>query len=166
MRQDMSIKECIDNILSDLQSVVEEKPYIAFYTLFVLVEFLGKCLNDLEWEDKNHSSSDFFQAIYTYPSLKDYKILEKGNYNDLFYVRCSLAHRMLADTEFRLDKDKNDLNQKIIGCKDFYADIQQAWKDAKEGNVNVKKNLDEIKMTTIDSLSGSTMTNKTIAKES
>lgn len=157
-QQDFTTKDYISRIISDLEIVVEKNPYLAFSALFVLIELLGKCLNSRGWND-GQSNQEFFDAIQSYPSLQKYQIYNSkkhANYNDLYIIRCGFAHRLLLDAGFVLDGDKNDLSKNIIGCKELYSDIKQAWNEILTGSIESKKNLDKVLISTLGSLTGNT----------
>ncbi len=159
-QQDFDVKDSISGIISDLNSVVKQHPYVAFSVLFLLIEFLGKCLNSKDW-DKGKSSKEFYDAIQKYNNLQKYKTFNstpQKNYNDLYKIRCAFAHRLLIDAGFMLDKGCNDFSRNIIGCKDLYDDIQLAWQDVLQGNIVVKKNLNIKKMSINGTLSGNPTT--------
>lgn len=140
----MTVKEFINKyFIEEVGSFVDEHPFVSFALMAIGVEFLGKCLNTNDWDDKNEKSGKTFDsAIQQFDSLKKYSAIP-----DLYHsLHCGLAHRLMVKGHVILSPDHNNIigPDFIIGCKEFYDDFKQACQDAVDNkNGIIKKNLNE-----------------------
>lgn len=155
----MTVKDFINKyFIEEIGSLVEERPFVSFVLMAIGIEFLGKCLNANDWDDKNEKSGKTFDdAIQHFDSLMKYQVIP-----DLYHsLRCGLAHRLMVKGQIILSPNKNDLIGPTftIGCKDFYSDFRQACIDTiNNKNGMIKKNLCEEYDIEIDGITGSTQT--------
>ncbi len=151
----MTAREHFTEILNGMENIVNNHPYHGFALLAIFVEVLGKCLSGNDWQHRNHSKTDFNKALTDYSSLQKYKVIP-----DLYHIlRCGIAHALLVKPGVILVPDKNDLPNNIIGCRDFYNDICQAWEDLKSNKLTALKDLDKEVMQVQDDVTGSTINN-------
>lgn len=175
-------EEFIDQyIIRDISDIVESHPYHAFFLMSTAIEVLGKCLNANPWQTIGESEIDFCNAINQFESLKDYRSFNRdkkdkngktitdknGNavqLNDLFsLLRCGLLHAALPKDGISLTNQNEDLSNRIIGCKEMYQRICNAWKEAKSNPMLIKKNLSAPDIFHVNgSISGTTSTMKTV----
>lgn len=149
----MTAKEHFTEILNGMDDIVNNHPYHAFTLLSIMIEVLGKCLSPGDWQQGGNSKEDFNKALKEYPSLRKYQ-----NVSDLYSdLRCGMAHALLLKSGVVLVPDENDLFNCIIGCKDLYLDICQAWEDLKSGQVTSQKDLDADVMPVNGEASGTTI---------
>ena len=176
-------KEFIERyIIRDISDIVESRPYHAFFLLSTAIEVLGKCLNPDSWQTSGKSEEDFSNAINQFESLKDYRcfncyktdkngnqVINKGRpvlTNELFsLLRCGLLHAALPKNGIFLTDQNEDLSRKLIGCREMYQRICNAWNEAKNNPSLIKKNLLEPDVFHVNgSISGTTSTNKTVVQ--
>lgn len=150
----MTAKQHFSTVLNDMEGIVFQHPYHAFVLLAIMIEVLGKCLSSALWQQKGQSHKDFNRAINKYASLKKYDTVPNMYYS----LRCGLAHVLLIKNGIILAPERNDLSQNIIGCKDLYRDLCQAWNDIITGVIKTAKNLDEEILPIHDGVSGTTKT--------
>lgn len=153
----MIVKDFINKyFIEEIGSLVEERPFVSFVLMAIGIEFLGKCLNTNDWDEKKEISGDTFDnAIKSFDSLKKYQAIP-----DLYHsLRCGLAHRLMVKGHIILSPDQNNLTDPnyTIGCKEFYEDFKQACLDAIDDKSGViKKNLNEEYDVEVGELTGST----------
>lgn len=156
----MNIENLIEMIISEAERLQrEDKPYIAFILLTLVIEIFGKCLDQVNnWNEAGHSQKQFCNAIDNLQSLQAYKKFDNKNNNDLYRViRCGLHHSGFpTNTTVRLSSQHSDLNNNIIGCADFCDDVKNAFTELKQ--INNQKLSDSI-MTIDDNthVTGATM---------
>lgn len=143
--------------IEEIGSLVEKRPFVSFVLMAIGIEFLGKCLNTNDWDDKSERSGKTFDyAIQLFDSLKKYQAIP-----DLYHnLRCGLAHRLMVKGNIILTPDQNNLTGPdfTIGCKEFYDDFKQACLDAIDNkNGMIKKNLNEEYDIEKDGYTGSTL---------
>lgn len=134
---DLSPEQFVQQTLIDqIGDLVEEKPYIAFATMAIGIEFLGKSIDDSskDWEEYKHNGYYFKKAIDDIPILNnEYKNIKDLLYNDL---RNGFAHlfvpkpSIILSGERELDADHGkEINGKTyLYCKKFYEHFKQACK--------------------------------------
>lgn len=134
----------IQDVLDEMQLIVEERPYHAFALLAILIEVLGKCLTNEDWQE-GASKTTFNMALTEYDSLKKYSKVD-NLYN---LLRCGMNHAFLPKEGIQLDAGDNDFTNNKIGCKELYHDIIVAWNSIIEGETKIQKDLSAI-VTNID----------------
>ena len=152
MEQNLSAQDFINKfIIKDIKPIVNKRPYLAFILLSASIEFLGKCLNKAnDWQQPGNSEYDFCHAIQTFASFKKYKnafgkSTKVKNHNDVCQnslykeLRCAMVHAMQPSSKIRLTKDRNDLANHIIGCKELFEDVVAACKEIK--SMTISKNV-------------------------
>lgn len=158
----MTVKDFINKyFIEEIGSLVEERPFVSFVLMSIGIEFLGKCLNTNDWDDKNERSGKTFDnALQQFDSLKKYQAIP-----DLYHnLRCGLAHRLMVKGHVILTPDQNNLTgpDYTIGCKEFYNDFKQACLDAiANKNGLIKKNHNEVYNFEASGMTGSTQVAKT-----
>ena len=159
----MTVKDFINKyFIEEIGSLVEERPFVSFVLMAIGIEFLGKCLNTNDWDDKKEMSGKTFDhAIQQFDSLKKYQAIP-----DLYHsLRCGLAHRLMVKGQIILSTEQNNFSgpDYTIGCKEFYNDFRQACMDAIENkNGMVRKNLDKEYNIEVGGMTGSTQVAKMI----
>lgn len=134
----------IQEVLDGMQLIVEQRPYHAFALLAILIEVLGKCLTDEDWQE-GYSRSTFNNALTEFPSLQKY-----SKVNNLYnLLRCGMNHAFLPKEGIQLDAGYNDFTNNKIGCKELYHDIIVAWDSIITGTKKIDKDLSAI-VTNID----------------
>ena len=158
MIREKTAKEHIQDYIDNMECIVKCKPYYAFALLAIVIEVLGKCMNEnADWQQSGSSESDFNKAL-DLESLKKYKNIENIENNTLYKtLRCGLLHASLPKNGILLAPNKNNLKKKTIGCVSLYNDIKKAWRDIESEKVSVSKNLDSNVLHVEDELSGNTM---------
>lgn len=149
----MTAREHFTEILNGMEDIVNNHPYHAFVLNAIFIEVLGKCLSSKDWQQGGDSTTDFTNALKEYPSLQKYQSVS----DSYSILRCGMAHALLLKPGVVLVPDENDLFNGIIGCKDLYQDICQAWEDLKSGQVTSQKDLDADVMPVTGEASGTTI---------
>ncbi len=155
----MTVKDFINKyFIEEIGSLVEERSFVSFVLMAIGIEFLGKCLNTNDWDDKSEKSGKTFDAAkIQFDSLVKYQAIP-----DLYHsLRCGLAHRLMVKGHIILSPDQNNLTgpDYTIGCKEFYNDFKQACQDAIDNkNGMIKKNLNEEYDIEFGGMTGSTIT--------
>lgn len=151
----LTLKETIDGVINDLDCIVEHYPYIAFLPLSALVELFGNIISDEDCLLRYKGRQCFNKALAECDDLKKYSKI-----TDLYGgLRCSIVHRFQSDV--KLGPDKNNLDENVIGCKDFYIDIKSAWEKIKQAKVNI---LSTTHLNVQGCISGGTISNITKAE--
>ena len=156
----MNVNEYIEHFLiKEIGELVGSYPFQAFTLMAIGIEFLGKCLDESKWDNRNKSSNDFKTAIEKLDSLVKYK-----NIDNLYdKLRCGLAHLGIPKIGIALSSDKNylDANPIILGCKDFYDDFKLACVEIiNDSKSQVKKKMDEDYVSISESVTSSTVSNQ------
>ena len=151
MKKDISLQNFINQfIIDDIKPIVENHAYLAFVLLSAAIEFLGKCLSNADdWQTLGESEYDFCNAIQTCPSLNKYKVkfgestTVKGHnnvYKNKLYkeLRCAMVHALQPNSDIVLGRERNDLENNIIGCRELYEDVVKACEHIK--SMNISKN--------------------------
>lgn len=161
----MTLKELGDNIiLNDLNLIVSSNPYLAFFIMAGTLEFIARCKCQLEdFQDGSHTKGRFVEAINNIDALAAYRVLnfkDNDKDNNLLYnsIRCGLLHAGIPDKGIILSAEKNDLEKKVVGCKDLYEDIKKAWAEIKNDPKIDSYISTNIKLSTDGVLSGDTET--------
>jgi hypothetical protein len=133
----MTTKEFIEvTFINQVGQLVETIPYIAFMTMGIGIEFLGKCLNAGDFNEEGVSRKRFEEAINQIPAFSKYRFLVgKQSPFDLYScLRCGLAHAAAPKFPITLSS-KNEMpnlemhdNGKRVNlrCEDFYIDFKNA----------------------------------------
>ena len=141
-----NVQQHIQSVIDNMDIIVRERPYHAFPLLAIIIELLGKCLNEnQDWQHFEHGGGDFKKALEC-DSLKKYINLDFSLYDVL---RCGMAHAFMPKERIKLTPDNNDLANNIIGCKELYEDIITAWNSIVNGTIKPAKDLSVI-ITNID----------------
>lgn len=157
---DKSMQNHLQSVIDELQDIVENHPFHAFALLAIVVELLGKCLNNnLDWQHYEPKGKDFNTALNTYKGLNKYATLQVSLYNTL---RCGMVHAFLPKEGIQLVPDRNDLSNNTIGCRELYEDIIAAFNEVKNGNISPAKDMSKSVLQVNGSLSGATMDNKIV----
>lgn len=135
----MMPKEFIQIVLiKEVGEIHEKYPYIAFATMAIGIEFLGKCLNT--YEDWNHfgrgiPKADFELAINNLNSFDKYRpLLTSHNFWDS--LRNGFSHSFVPKGTLTLSSKGEDPHMKIVSptqinlrCEDFYTDFKGACEE-------------------------------------
>lgn len=162
--KDVTVKDFIEKYLIDeIGAIKDEHPYLAFLSMAVGIEFLGKCCNHFtDWNKGGQSRNDFNGGMRI-PSLNDTKYAGMDLYSEL---RCGLAHSLLTKGDLCLTNQAS-VNG-AIGCDEFYQDFVAACREVLDGKVQMPvKKLTDVFFTVTDdgqgnSITGVTSTNKTV----
>lgn len=142
----IKVKDFIEKyLIGHIGEIKDKYPYEAFLLISCGIEFLGKCLNNRNWQDTGQSKADFENAVENIPSLKRYTSVKKDLYKSL---RCGLCHAFQPKKGFlisnsqseQLDKNKGGI---VINIKKFYDAFEKACYDLLEARVTAGKNLDD-----------------------
>ena len=122
-------------LIKEVGEIHEKYPYIAFATMAIGIEFLGKCLNT--HDDWNHFArgvpkADFELAIKSLNSFDKYRtLLTTHDFWDS--LRNGFSHSFVPKGTLTLSSKDEDPHMKIISptqinlrCEDFYADFKGA----------------------------------------
>lgn len=146
MKENINLHGFIDKfIVNGIKPIVDEQPYLAFILLSSTIEFLGKCLSKTtDWQKSGESERDFSNAIRTFASLKKYHKAydsHNGEQRSRLYteLRCAMVHALQPRPGIILGKDRNDLANKTIGCRELFEDVVAACEEVK--TMNVDKNI-------------------------
>ena len=155
----MSMQQHIQSLIDDMEDIVNNHPYHAFALLAIVIEVLGKCFNKSDdWYERGNSGNDFCSAINLLYGLEKYrKYSEDKEYNRLYDVlRNGMLHTFLPKESITLSPNESDLSNNIIGCKELYQDIKNAWKEINEGSIHISKDLSKPVINITDENSGLT----------
>lgn len=134
----MMPKEFIQKVLIDEIGEIHEKyPYIAFASMTIGIEFLGKCLNEHDnWNYYNFGQPrlDFENSIKAFESFKNYVPLLvshnlwdslRNGFSHSFVPKDTISLSRKADGEYSHLHNIND--HKInLRCEEFYIDFKNA----------------------------------------
>ena len=135
---EITVQQHYQGILDEMQDIVERHPYHAFALLSILIEVIGKSINnDDDWQHFEPKGKDFNAALTSCLALQKYQNI-KGLYGIL---RCGMNHAFLPKEGIKLAPDNNDLVNNIIGCKELYDDIKDAWDSIITGGTKSSKDL-------------------------
>ncbi len=136
----MSLLEFGDNLFcDDLRNIVHNHPYLSFVLLSATLEYIGKCLSsDKDIFKQGQSEKNCYNAINSILALSKYKKFNRCKANgkkntNLLYteLRCGMVHSLVPKTGVILSDNKNELEKNVVGCKDLYEDLCNAWKEIK-----------------------------------
>lgn len=130
----LNVKNFIQSVLIDeIESMLDEHPYISFIVMGIGIEFLGKCIDRqlTDWNTPGRSKRDFKNAIKTIHSLQKYT--QSLTTYDLYgSFRCGLAHTISPKFKITLSS-KNELAHMVehngslnLKVEDFYKDFKEA----------------------------------------
>lgn len=133
----MTVKEFIEvTFLNQLGRLVNEYPYISFMVMGMGIEFLGKCINDGEFDEGGVSRRRFEEAVNNISAFEKYRhLVGKGTSFDLYdSFRCGLTHFASPKHPITLSSKSEMANLELhddgkrvnIKCEDFYADFCKA----------------------------------------
>ena len=137
MAQTMSTAQFIEVLfIKQIGEIVPTHHYLAFISMGVGIEFLGKCLNSEDFNEERVSRKRFEEAINQLQSFTAYRFLTgKDNKFDLYScLRCGLAHAGAPKYPITLSS-KNETpnltehdngNRMNLRCEDFYSDFVNA----------------------------------------
>ena len=133
-----NVQQHYQGVIDDMQDIVEQHPYHAFALLSICIEVIGKSINnDKDWQHFEPKGKDFNEALNLCPTLQKYQ-----NVKDLYSIlRCGMNHAFLPKEGIKLAPDNNDLANNIIGCKELYDDIKDAWNGIITGAIKYSKDL-------------------------
>ena len=132
----LNTKDFIKQVLiSEIDLLKNNHPYLAFMIIANGIEFLGKCLDSKlkDWNKSGRSRDDFELAIEEIPSLKKYMFLiGKGNKFDLYgALRCGLTHSIAPKFPITLSS-KLEMKNLVehqgrinLRVEDFYDDFRE-----------------------------------------
>jgi hypothetical protein len=133
----ISPKQFIKTVLiSEIGEIHLNHPYISFATMAIGIEFLGKCLNNLEdWNAPGRSKVDFELAVNSLEALTPYRpYLTSHNLWDS--LRNGFLHSFVPKNTITLSsKDEADHFQQIsptiinLKCENFYEDFKNACQE-------------------------------------
>src|SRR5579872_5113347 len=137
---EMTTKQFIETtFIHQVGELVQTMPYIAFMTMGIGIEFMGKCLNAGNWHEEGVSRKRFEEAINNLASFSNYRhLIGKQSQFDLYgSLRCGLAHAAAPKFPLTLSSKKemanltvHSNNQRVnLRCEDFYADFKAAWEE-------------------------------------
>ena len=158
----MNVREYIEQFLiKEIGELVENHPFQAFTLMATGIEFLGKCLNENEWDTPSQGSSDFNSAIEKLDHLVKYKEI-KNLYDKL---RCGLAHLCVPKAGIELCPNHNELKTYpiILGCRDFYEDFKEACNEIiNDPKQQVKKKMDEDFVKVVENSTSTTISSSSL----
>lgn len=128
----MNLKELGDDFFCpETEKIVKTKPYWSFVLMAAMFEFMGKCLVKDAHKSPTQNSRDYFKkSLADIPSLNKYQVLNSNN--DLYHnFRCGMLHSLQPDGSLKLTNKKNDLSHNIVGAKELYGDLKNAWEEIK-----------------------------------
>lgn len=124
----------IKNVLVDEIGEIHQKhPYIAFVTMAIGIEFLGKCLNTHDdWNQSGQSKADFELAINSLHSFDKYRPLLvshklwdslRNGFTHAFVPKGTITLSSGTEAPHSIDAINPIVNLK---CEDFYGDFRDA----------------------------------------
>ena len=148
----MTTKQYIEvTFIIQVGEIVPTHPYIAFMTMGIGIEFLGKCMNGGNFNEEGVSRKRFEEAITHIPAFTKYRaLIGKGSAFDLYScLRCGLAHAAAPKYPITLSSKGEMPNLEIhdngkrinLRCEDFYVDFKNACEDAFKMNAPVATKL-------------------------
>lgn len=135
----MSLKEVGDSFFNEhVEKFIIEQPFLSFVILSSMIEFMGKCYKcRKDFHESGHSKEDYYDAINNLQFLQKYIVFNYGDTKDKCnhmykWLRCGMLHAFLPKEGIKLASGNNDLNNKIVGAKELYTDIKNAWDEIKK----------------------------------
>lgn len=133
---EMTTRQFIEVVLvQQIGDLVQNVPYIAFMTMGIGIEFLGKCIHGGDWHQERVSRVRFEQAINQLNAFSKYRhLVDKGQFDLYGSLRCGLAHAAVPKYPITLSS-KNEMpnlevhtnGQRVnLRCEDFYDDFRSA----------------------------------------
>ena len=133
-------KEFIENVLiTEIEDIHVNHPYISFATMAIGIEFLGKCLNDQDdWNAQGRSRTDFELAINSLSSLAPYRpYLASHNLWDS--LRNGFLHSFVPKNTITLSSREQANHFQVITattvnlrCENFFQDFKNACREVIE----------------------------------
>ena len=126
----MTAKDFLEKqIIPDIQSLVREKPYVAFALISIGIEFLGKGLQvNKSWDDDSTKASYSFNLAIKKLFSTEYQRYSKDN--KLYHsFRCGFAHNLLQKPDIALHSTgDNYIKDGIIhlSCEKVFEDFNSA----------------------------------------
>lgn len=136
----VNVRELGDSLFSnELKELVNNQPYMAFVNLSAILEFIARCKYDKLFDEKSGEIGDWcYNAINQIKALEKYKELnypngERKEVNHLYKsIRCGMLHDLLPKKGIKLNDDANDLDNMVVGAKELYHDLNEAWDEIKK----------------------------------
>jgi hypothetical protein len=133
----MTTKQFIEvTFITQVGEIVPTHPYIAFMTMGIGIEFLGKCMNIEDFNEERVSRQRFEEALNHIPAFSKYlPLIGKGSAFDLYStLRCGLAHAgapkfpiTLSSKDEMANLEYHDNGKRVnLRCEDFYTDFRTA----------------------------------------
>ena len=140
IKKKVNIRKLGDSLFStELEELVNNQPYMAFVNLSAILEFIARCKYYKLFDEVSGKIGDMcYDAINNIKALEKYKELnypngEKKEANHLYKsIRCGMLHSLLPKKEIKLNDDNNDLNNMVVGAKELYHDLKEAWEEVKK----------------------------------
>jgi len=108
--------------------------YLGFQLISTAIEFLGACLDQYDWGEKNMSEKRFKLAVKELFDKKYYKYNNGGKFDLYSNLRCSLVHSSRPGNNIGLSEYKNNAvhlsnnGQLVLVFEDFLKDFKSACK--------------------------------------
>ena len=131
----------------NVEKLVKKTPFFAFPLLAAFIEFLGRTLDDHDWncQYRKEELKPFDNAINTFQPFKQYHEYEnfrKSLKDSLKFslrdtLRNGMVHSFHPKSDLKL-ADKDDLNNNTIGSIDLFLAIKKTVKEIQNGIYNDK----------------------------
>lgn len=137
----INLKQLGDSFFNiDFERFIDSQPYMSFVVMAGIIEFMGKCIQKRsDFHKSGHSEKDFSSVFEIVTSLNKYQKLNKNDKaksskdKDCNYlykaVRCGMVHAFIPKENIYLSDKDNDLSNSIVGAKELYSDLKNAWKE-------------------------------------
>ncbi len=143
MMETINVKELGDSFFNkDFENFIDKQPYMAFVVLSALLEFIGKVYCHITLNQNTNISGDIcYRAINNILSINKYMVFNdkketkdgKKDINTLFtWLRCGMLHSLIPDGTLVLTDKENSLEKKVVGSKELYQDLKNAWEEIKK----------------------------------
>jgi hypothetical protein len=87
---------------------VPTHPYLGFQLISTAIEFLGACLDQYEWGERNMSEKRFKLAVKELFDKKYHQYNNGGKFDLYSNLRCSLVHSSRPGNNIGLSEHKNN----------------------------------------------------------
>jgi hypothetical protein len=170
----MTVQETINSVIQgEVKELIKYQgaPFIKFQLIVTSIEFLGACLDQHDFETKDHSEQRFNAAISKLFPKKYHKYAKSNSSINLYRdLRCGMIHKLrplgtaigLASKQNSPCKHLEIKNETLIlVLEDFYEDLYAACESLKKKNLSKKlptKKMEGKYLSIHNNITGSTVT--------
>ena len=126
--KEVPIKDFIRKNLYPAIEILKDNghPYFAFELIAAGIEFLGACMDDKDFHQRNLGRKRFESAIKKLSSLRKYDFPNNKLYDNL---RCGMCHILLQTTTLKLSSGYGKCSGSILYIENFYCDFKSTCEE-------------------------------------